>query len=1809
MEPSRKNPVVSRGFADWNNWQGVKAPTLDPAQIFAQARNTGRNEAMAEFYDTLMKHEKERAKASQASKAEEDAAAKDLGNEPESEGFWKKLGQGALDGAMWTLDKLSRPLYGVANTVDYLREQNEDAPNIVDRTTPLGFNLVNSVDDLNVGDIGGSAKAFWKGISGQEKTFFMDIAAKQAEHDTQKNIFDNPWYQVGAGLTADIAADPLTYVGVGIVTKPRQIAKAAEHIAEVNAKAAGIAEDIAKLPSRVGGAGEHAAQTADDVMLSKEQVYNILTGEHIKPSAVGKRSNKAGVRLSRTKDKTKRVRHYIDNIEQLKKDIRKNPLRDDSEIKKIEAQIDELRNTHVKALEDYTMDVFREAGKRFENNPKLWPDPVQLPAQYVEDGLELAKASRAFGTIGFRKYLLGKHVGQIGLGAAGAEDAAKTAKKIEELGGTWDEAAKSWKFKDDFHDMLGDAWKTDERIADLRNNVYDIVEGIAKKNPVYRQEMTKLYGGWNVDKYDHISTAEAGIASQLRSAYRELTAARRAGRVDDVGRLEQSVNALQEVQAASWRKINDLHADILFKLTGHKLDQLDSFSPSEMQAITEKRAQLNELYDRAAQLGDNSPSVGVFDEGAKEAGSHAKDKFYRPLPGTRKSHTLDEEVPLDAKNGAKPPSTKSNINNEGLAVQREIDKVEREIAQILENPTGHTDPVHIPDEFAVDRSTGNSPKATSPVGTVAQGLVLKSGELSPLARHLFKNENLEIAEGLSKEGKAFARELRDQILARKATKNAAKIKSWRRAERAKHKAEITPKKIKDMFGMKRKSPLRDEQVVDSIPQIRPRSDGPVIKMGDKEALKPFVTEADRKAAGFINGASTLGIDDVIKHFDAELHAQGGTRKAILKVVHDSHAIDPATIFHRLSTMPRLYDEELDAAFDWVMKVKRFATDNGIGAARTTVTHVSPEHVAFQRLFQAEHGVSIRSAQKARKTFKEIDLKAPTQKRSYALPPKIKQQFAREAQMEAMREVGSELADGSLKTVNRNKVLKLQRKTPDEEINKVKDAYEAAKRKAKLEYQQAASHAARTKPRGSTTAADTAQKIDELKATLKAKTDALDEMYDEAVKTKQAMADRLDEQFLIDMLADVDNMGQKRLQFNFAGRALPISIASPKVLTAATEKLGGLHILQKTQEAWAEAFHPASKLTPDLNVARLRAQGRVNDILKHHLDEVFKAFNKFKPEEQRAALRAIKTGAPVGNPELYATANRFLDGLTYYTGGHASVGGEVLSLSELNKYLADEFKFLEADGSSVFKTELNSGQEIVEAMRRLKPDTDIMKVIWNLRIAAEKAMAEKAMKYTIAKTFGIKRVLAHEDDFTEGMLERRDLIEALRDKHGWNTVDGFHEKYYFAPDAAKEIEKLLDMMRPERTQEVVRLYDRALRVWKSTVTVYNPGYYTRNAIGEVMMGLFDGVANPKWYHKAGSVLRYSMPDEVMETLKEIQPWKRHATQRQLGARPLVTMKSGEKLNAEDIWVLYHEHNLKSGFISTEYDHYFPAARDMRANPVGQMASKINDKARQEGEKFEDFFRLAHFMDRLSRSNHRSIQAAAQEAADAVRKYHFDYTDFTQFEKTKMMRIFPFYKWTRKAIPLMAGMLFTEPGKVTLYPKAMSGLSIGSGATDPLADTNGFMPNYDEVVPQWMRGMLAYPVGSDESGAMDYMNVATPAMDVYKMLQNPGSAMLGMLTPFAKVPLEQIGGDTIDPAFDQKLDSGSARFDNLAKTTPIGSLLDNIYRNRGEGDSAISEPGMSPLDERLTSFISGLGFYENNEKRKKGEQFRQAIEGSK
>jgi hypothetical protein len=121
-------------------------------------------------------------------------------------------------------------------------------------------------------------------------------------------------------------------------------------------------------------------------------------------------------------------------------------------------------------------------------------------------------------------------------------------------------------------------------------------------------------------------------------------------------------------------------------------------------------------------------------------------------------------------------------------------------------------------------------------------------------------------------------------------------------------------------------------------------------------------------------------------------------------------------------------------------------------------------------------------------------------------------------------------------------------------------------------------------------------------------------------------------------------------------------------------------------------------------------------------------------------------------------------------------------------------------------------------------------------------------------------------------------------------------------------------------------------------------------------------------------------------------------------------------------------LDAGYIGRELDDLSGQGVD-RAGKV-----KGTGRVRRFGQKLdrvmtsrENLMRLATYKAGLDRG----LSSAA--AADVANKIHVDYNDLTDFERRLMRRVFPFYTWTARSLPLAAETLVRSPGKYATIEK--------------------------------------------------------------------------------------------------------------------------------------------------------------------------------
>jgi len=696
------------------------------------------------------------------------------------------------------------------------------------------------------------------------------------------------------------------------------------------------------------------------------------------------------------------------------------------------------------------------------------------------------------------------------------------------------------------------------------------------------------------------------------------------------------------------------------------------------------------------------------------------------------------------------------------------------------------------------------------------------------------------------------------------------------------------------------------------------------------------------------------------------------------------------------------------------------------------------------------------------------------------------------------------------------------------------------------------------------------------------------------------------------LRNIDPNVQRVIQVRFGGMfgsggAVLATFRAPDIMRRASQAYAtvgfdknALNFYNKFMIGFDKAFRASGTLDPFINAERLRTAGRAEELKNLHVKDLRNRWGKVKKADRHAIYRAWRTGAPPEGmgPEVADLLNDFdreLEDLGKFIDGSME---EVLGKTDwthLNRWLPKKRVQL----VPVKDPSLPVGSpEWWHLALRESNATDIAEVQFQLRIAKEKMIGRADLVKSIESTLGVP---------IKGAAGDATFSNILKGNHGYKPVKGFDENVVFSPDMQRDLTRLLELVDDQAKHgDILRGFDRALNLWKGAVTVYNPAFHVRNAGGDMFVSYLNGM----FVGKHGMIRAMKSHRAAIKTMKSVKWEKMDPAMRiaimegqheATGIGQVVLRLHGpgftgigKDLTAEQVWGMYLKYGLKQSFTASEFGKILSGTRGVRAG-----TSVINDAVRGLSEGREDWFRLAHFIDVLQREalHERSFERAAANAAAQIRKFHFDYTDFTPFERSVLVRAIPFYKWTRKSLPLMAEMLFAKPGAISVYPKTMSNLSQMTGfevGADPL------FPNSDAVIPDWIRNRGAVPLYT-HNGNTVFFDPSNPFNDSIRTWQgntptealtgkSEVEALLGMSNPLFRVPVEMATGhqffgnrDIVD------------KTDYLAQQSPQSAFITNLINgNNSQG----------PVNDRLSSpeslnKVFGGGTIENTPERQKGE----------
>lgn len=415
-------------------------------------------------------------------------------------------------------------------------------------------------------------------------------------------------------------------------------------------------------------------------------------------------------------------------------------------------------------------------------------------------------------------------------------------------------------------------------------------------------------------------------------------------------------------------------------------------------------------------------------------------------------------------------------------------------------------------------------------------------------------------------------------------------------------------------------------------------------------------------------------------------------------------------------------------------------------------------------------------------------------------------------------------------------------------------------------------------------------------------------------------------------------------------------------------------------------------------------------------------------------------------------------------------------------------------------------------------------------------------------------------------------------------------YFFTAEAAKQARVFIRMLEEVSTpnSKALQHFDHVLSKLKAALTIYMPGHHMTNLIGDVYYNWIAGVNKPIRYEQAMKVMlaqkgRYG----DFATLEKLTGPKalEQAVARSLvkpnaglqipaaGNKVIVTMQNGTKVTADMIYTAaFREGILPSARVLEEVVTDTTNILD-KWRPLGgrgqrgvHVVSEIRDHIP----------RLAQFIDGIAKSKG-SFASAVTSSSRSVRKWHPDGLDLTKFERNFMKRVFPFYSWTRKAIPLaIEASIFAGP-KVMAYPRLMEAIALSNGVS-PSDRTRDPFPG-DQMFPDWLRDRGIGPILGGP-GNYTVVNPSTPILDTLALLGHPGQSSIDMLNPIMKVPIEAGQGQTLG----RNVPIGTTNEEWLnyfAKQVPVVSQA-----GRASGQFGVSESTKSEGFPNYTNILNML-----------------------
>lgn len=320
-------------------------------------------------------------------------------------------------------------------------------------------------------------------------------------------------------------------------------------------------------------------------------------------------------------------------------------------------------------------------------------------------------------------------------------------------------------------------------------------------------------------------------------------------------------------------------------------------------------------------------------------------------------------------------------------------------------------------------------------------------------------------------------------------------------------------------------------------------------------------------------------------------------------------------------------------------------------------------------------------------------------------------------------------------------------------------------------------------------------------------------------------------------------------------------------------------------------------------------------------------------------------------------------------------------------------------------------------------------------------------------------------------------------------------------------------RLEGLEELGRIWDRQIqgRI-KTILTVPNPQYHLTNLYGD----LFNA-------YKAAPVaaLAKNLGISVAAlTYRARREAAAKALAKQIAPSGVTVKIGGHSLGLDDLIKEAETHGaINQGFIGRDLAEVLDrqgkeasqrlgrgkvarrtkVGRKLATNPAASRLAHPIDTIRDISQYREDAVRLALYLGR------RKAGDTADEAARFTNRHLFDYGDLTQFERSVLRRVLPFYTFSARNFPQQVRALIERPGKYATLEKVR----------EEALKASSIQPGYEENLQKYEQQGAPIPI----PGTSNLLYPKLPVTDLGRLtLKDQGNYLMSMLTPLIKTPVE-------------------------------------------------------------------------------------------